>query len=104
MKIFFLLIEVTPAPNSAHFSEVGGAFVNCWIKSNTEESAAITAQASIQNDGWIIITIEETFIAEKEIYSDKPESLELFEQAEIDGEAYRFHTWPLEPQDDDTIH
>ncbi len=104
MKIFYFLIEVAPAPNSSNFSEAGGAFVNCWVKSNSEERAAEIALSAIRNDGWDIITVDDTFIAERERYSDVPESLELFEQAEIDGEAYLFNTWPPEPQEDDTIH
>ena len=63
--------------------------------------AAKKAQAAIQDDGWEIITVDETFIAERERYLDLPESLE---QAEIDGEAYLFNTWPLEPQENDIIH
>ena len=104
MKIFYLLIEVAPAPDSSNFIEAGGAFVNCWIKSNSEERASEIAQSAIQSDGWDIIAVDETFIAEKEIYVEFPESLELFEQAEIDGEAYLFNTWPPEPQENDTIH
>jgi hypothetical protein len=104
MKIFYFLIEVAPAPNSSNFIEAGGAFVNCWVKSSSEKSAAKIAQSAIRNDGWDIITVDETFVAERERYLDIPESLELFEQAEIDGEAYLFDTWPPEPQEDDTIH
>ena len=104
MKIFYFLIEVVPAPNSSNFSEAGGAFVSCWVKSNSEKRAAKKAQAVIRNDGWDIITVDDTFIAERERYLDLPESLELFDQAEIDGEAYLFDTWPPEPQEDETIH
>ena len=63
MKIFYFLIEVAPAPNSSNFNDAGGAFVNCWIKSSSKKSAEMTAQAAIQNDGWDIIAVDETFVA-----------------------------------------
>ncbi|MBU0946620.1 MAG: hypothetical protein KJ804_14150 [Proteobacteria bacterium] len=104
MKIFYFLIEVSPAPKSSNFSEAGGAFVSCWVKGSSEGSAVKKAQAAIRNDGWDIVTVDDTFIAERERYIDLPESLELFEQAEVDGEAYVFDTWPPEPQEDDSVH
>lgn len=78
--------------------------MNCWIRSNSEHEAEIIAVEAIRNDGWCIQSLEDKFIAEKERYVDDPEVLELYEQAEKEGESYIFNIWPPEPQDEDTIH
>lgn len=104
MKIYYFLFEVLPEPDSENFEDSGGAFVNCWIRSNSEHEAEIIAVEAIRNDGWCIQSLEDKFIAEKERYVDDPEVLELYEQAEKEGESYIFNIWPPEPQDDDTIH
>jgi hypothetical protein len=74
------------------------------VKSNSEREAERIAVVAIQNDGWYIQSLEDSFIAERRRYADDPEILELYEQAEREGESYLFNIWPLEPQEEDTIH
>ena len=104
MTIYYFLFEALPDQNSEHFKESGGAFVNCWVKSDSEREAERVAVEAIRNDGWYIQSLHDCFIAEKDRYAGDPEILELYEQAEVEGESYLFNIWPPEPQEDDTIH
>jgi hypothetical protein len=104
VKIYYFLFEVLPDQNSEHFEESGGAFVDCWVKSDSEREAERIAVEVIRIDGWRIQSLHDSFIAEKDRYADDPEILELYEQAEMAGESYLFNIWPAEPQEDDTIH
>ena len=101
MKIYYFLFEVAP---DEHFKESGGAFVNCWVRSDSKREAERIAVGAIRNDGWYIQSLHDSFIAEKDRYEDDPEILELYEQAEIEGESYLFNICPPEPQEEDTIH
>ena len=40
MRIWLLTYEVVPDANNTHFGAVEGAFVNCWIKAESESEAA----------------------------------------------------------------
>ena len=101
MKIYYFLFEVAP---DEHFKESGGAFVNCWIRSDSKREAERIAKGAIRNDGWHIHSLHDSFIAEKDRYADDPEILELYERAEMEGESYLFNIWPPEPHEEDTIH
>ena len=85
MKIYYFLFEVVP---DEHFKESGGAFVNCWVRSDSKREAERIAVGAIRNDR----------------YAADPEILELYEQAEMEGESYLFNIWPPEPHEEDTIH
>ena len=38
-SIYIVEYEVTPKPDNPKFGRVGGAFVNCYIKANSEAEA-----------------------------------------------------------------
>ena len=42
MKIFFLQYESIPSLNSDDYNNTAGAFISCWIRSETMESAKET--------------------------------------------------------------
>jgi hypothetical protein len=69
VKIYYFLFEVAP---DEHFKESGGAFVNCWIRSDSKREAERIAKRAIRNDGWYIHSLHDSFIAEKDRYADDP--------------------------------
>jgi hypothetical protein len=104
MNIFYLMFKAWPSEKSDDFDQVGGAYINCWIKELDETSAREKAFRMAENKGWIVDTLEESYVVTRERYRDSPKSLQYFDQAAIDGECYVFHTWPSDPQEDDRIH
>jgi len=67
VKIYYFLFEVAP---DEHFKEAGGAFVNCWVRSDSKREAEGIAKGAIRNDGWYIQSLHDSFIAEKDRYAD----------------------------------
>lgn len=104
MKIYYIRYEAIPTPDFEDYDEVGGAYINCWIKAKTEDEAKEIARKSLNKQQWKLIALEECFPVEATYYEDEPESMECFEEALTDGESYIFYEWPNEPQEEDTIH
>jgi hypothetical protein len=105
MPIFYIQYEAIPAPGSEDFETVGGAYVNCWVKVNSEREAREQTSTAITESGWRILAVEEQCREVTEgSYSETDEGLEHFRQAVVDGECYLFHQWPIEPQEGDDVH
>jgi hypothetical protein len=103
MSIYYFRFEAVPTTNAGDFNDCGGAMINCWIKEENGELASIKASSHITSNGWKILLLEESFLAEDGMYAGQ-ESIKYFEQAKIDGEVYVYHTWPVDPQDDELIN
>ena len=103
MNIYYFRFEAIPTMNAEDFSEYGGALINCWIKEEDKERASIKALSCIKGNGWQIVHLEESCMADDGVYDGK-ESLKYIDQAKIDGEVYVYHTWPIESQDAGRIH
>ena len=104
MELYFLQYESVPSPSSENYKDTGGAFINCWIKAKSIEDAKKQAEISIKESEWIILKLEESYPVNREFYENGDESLEYFQQAEIDGQVYVYHSWPNEPQEEKNIH
>jgi hypothetical protein len=104
MTIFYLMLKATPTANHEDFDDIGGAFINYWIKAEDEESAKSNAIKNLKDICWNVIRIEDCFQVSEEFYKDNPESLEDYKQAIIYGEYFVTNEWPNEPQEDDLIH
>ena len=74
---------------------VDGAFVACWVNEPTADLAEQIARAGIEAAGWDALDLDECRSVERDAYLGKPESLELFDQASIDGLVLTFHRWPI---------
>lgn len=104
MEIYFLQYESAPSPTSEDYKDTGGAFINCWIQAKSIEDAKKQAETCIKESEWIILKLEKSHPVNREFYESDDESLEYFQQAEVDGEVYVFHSWPNEPQEEENIH
>lgn len=104
MEIYFLQYETVPSENSENYADTGGAYINCWIKAKSIADATILAEIHINENEWVILKLEESYPVNYELYEYGDESLEYFQQAEIDGEVYVYHSWPNEPQEEEHIH
>ncbi len=105
MRIFYVQFEAVPLPESREFEQCGGAYVNCWLKADSEAHAANLASASVREAGWNVVAVEEECREVNEAYySENEEGREHFEQANLDGECYVFHQWPIEDQEGRDVH
>lgn len=99
-KMYFLTFHGQPNPNTRE-SEIGGAYINCWIEANTEDQADQIARTKISEASWTIIDREECYEIKRSDYFNKPQGLNYFEQALIDKWVLVFHTYPIEENSDE---
>jgi len=97
VEIFYLQIESVPSSKSEDYKEAGGAFISCWVKADTIENARKKAVSSIEDNSWVVVDVQESYIVSAETYENGNEALEYFNQAVTDGEVYSYHLWPNEP-------
>ena len=99
MAIFYFRFEAHPKSTS-DLAEAAGAFINCWIQRDTREDAESYARGAIADQDWRITRLEESSLVTRD--TQPIQTIQYFEQAEIDGEVFVFHTWPVGAQDDGT--
>jgi len=56
--VIFLVYEVRPDETNPLRDSVGGAFVSCWIDTDSEQEAEQRAVESIESAGWTIETLD----------------------------------------------
>jgi len=105
VTIFFAQYEAVPLPESEDFGKSGGAYINCWLKAQSQEEAAQLASAFIQERGWKVVSVEaECREVPHSLYSEDDDDREHYDQAMIDGECYVLHQWPIDAQESDDVH
>jgi hypothetical protein len=101
MAIYYIQYQARPEAHSEAFGETEGAYINCWIRTDSPEDAHRIATSEIVRNGWKIEGIENP----PEVQTEPSASgAEYFEQAELDGECYVFHQWPIGAPGGDTPH
>ncbi|PUB08249.1 hypothetical protein [Paenisporosarcina sp. OV554] len=102
MKIYYFMLDAVPHPNKPEREECVGAYVNCWVKSINEKRALNKAIKYVSNEGWKVVTIEDKFIVNRNMYegdSEFEESLECFDEAMKVGISALFYTWSSEDEE-----
>lgn len=104
MTMFFYTFRAVPTPDAKEFHDSGGAYVNCWIRSDgssDRHQAEARAKDLIHEYGWSVEALEEGAIVNSESYDRDDEDREFFEQALVEGEVLVFNTWPRGDEDDE---
>ena len=99
MEIFYLQYEASPTIESDIYNDVGGAYINCWIKTDSLQSAMKIAEKDIKNNRWVVHNLEDLGSVTNDNYDEDDNALEYYQQALMDGEVYVYHSWPNEQQD-----
>lgn len=96
MTMFFYTFLAVPTPDAKEFHDSGGAYVNCWIRSDGGDRHQAEARASelIHEYGWSVEALEEGAVVNSASYGEDDEDREFFEQALVEGEVLVFNTWP----------
>jgi hypothetical protein len=92
--------HIVPKPNTAKYSEFGGAYVDCWILYAWEDGAEYLARYEVGKE-WIILEEEGRWWVESEDLLDGDPNREYFDQAVIDGGTFVYNTYPLEADEED---
>ena len=101
MDIYYIFMEARPLPGNKESKKSAGAYINCWVKAADEATAKKEAIRHIHdNEGWQVLYTEETFIANREMYLDTPESLKCFDRAAACGIGLFFYIWPKGCEDE----
>jgi hypothetical protein len=97
--------EAVPTPESDDFEGSGGAFVNCWVQTDSEASAMAQASQAIRDNLWSVTSVSEPCgeVVESDYLSDES-GMKYFQQAINDGDCYVYHQWPNQPQEEDHVH
>lgn len=83
------------APNGDN-EECEGAFLDCWVKAETEQEAVDVAKDYAETQGWEFIGLEEVSVVTREQYTDDEEdadSLEAYDEAFREGISGIIYTW-----------
>ena len=100
MTMFFFTFLAVPTPDAKEFHDSGGAYVNCWIRSDGDRhQAEKRASDLIHEYGWSVEALEEGAIVNGESYGEDEEDREFYEQALVEGEVLVFNTWPQGDED-----
>ena len=101
--MFLITFRARIKPNSEaakEFSNIGGAYINCWIYFKCYDAAEKLAKLLIRESGWIPEKkIEGSVIQKKELKTK--EDKKFYAGAVKYGYILVFHTWPKDAVDAD---
>lgn len=97
MDMFFVEMHAVPGPGQADVN-VGGAYVNCWIKATDEDDAVGRARAQISDAGWKPVEFRRAHTTRRADYTGQDEGLQYFEQALLEKEVCVFHCYPVQDE------
>ena len=92
--VFYFMMEAVPGAGTEEARDCGGAFINCGVKAENEETARRKARRYVEEENWTFLREKDAFIARREFYADEPESLECFDEAREYGLSAAFYMWP----------
>jgi hypothetical protein len=93
---YFFQIEASPTPDHPEYETVGGAFVICWIRIESEIEAQQIVKRVLTNCLWMIESMQGPEIRTAEDYGEDEEGGQDYRQAQLDGEVFVFHVYPRE--------
>lgn len=96
MPVFILMMHVKPTDENPGVNEIAGAYVNCFVESDTFDTAEKMAIQFIRNHHWAPIDLEEGYEVTEADYDGDPNGLEIYKQVLIEKEKYTFHTYTIE--------
>ena len=93
--IWLLTYEATPDPGCDAFGTCGGAFVNCWIKAESQDLAECITVAALTELGWSIAELTDAQFIDTTRFEYPEQSIKFIKQAQTDGAVFCFNKWPV---------
>lgn len=97
MTVFYLVFEVHPSGSVR--TSVGGAYVHCWIRRDSDAAIAEHLAARLEAEGWVVVSCSQPAPVQREDLLADEDALEAFDMALRDGEALQLHSWIFEGED-----
>ena len=92
-----LTFEVRPTAEHDSYGRVAGAFANCWVRSASPKDARVKADEHLSEAQWEVLEFLGQDVVTREKYVGDV-NLEYYDQVQIDGEVYVFHTFEEEDE------
>ena len=92
MNIYLIMMEITPSKDN-DVDDCAGAYANCFVKAPSIDIAIITGEKYIEEQKWIVKSVEETATVLREEYVDDIELLNAYDEACEYGVSAIFYTW-----------
>ena len=83
-------------PGFAHEKPYAGAYVDCYIKDQTQRNALHIAKGWIADNGWEPLAVEEQREISEKDYPQSSEGREYVQQALTDEEVFVFYVYERE--------
>ena len=94
--IYYVMVEAVPNRKNPESKEYSGAYINCWVKTDTPVAAVRKVKEYIHNENWDFVQVEDIFSVQRERYLKEPDSLECYDHAVQHGFGAIFYTWPTD--------
>jgi hypothetical protein len=91
---YFFRVNVSPSPNHPEYQSIGGAFIDCWIRVESESAANRIIRRTLEDSAWIIESLHGPETCTEKDYAEDPANLEYYAQSQTDGEVFVFHQYP----------
>jgi len=89
--MYFLTYHCKPNKESTDYNKVAGAFVNCYIESESIKQAEKISRLEILKNNWRILSLEDSYSIDSETISEK--GRKYYDQALIDKIVFVYHTY-----------
>ena len=97
----FVVFEAHPKPQHAEYGRIDGAFVSAFVNEAVPAAAEAMAREFIEEQGWDIVVLDQSYPVDQERFELESESREHFDQALVDGIVVTFHRWPVGAPDEE---
>jgi hypothetical protein len=94
--MFFFTFTARPKSGTRKAKQFGGAHVDCWINFAQYDGAKHLAKFFIEKNGWTVVRKTSEGWVEQKHYTNDPDGLEAYLEAEKNGACFTLETWPLE--------
>ena len=91
-------IHARQNPGYAHEKRYAGAYIDCYIKDQTEKNALYAAKGWVADNGWEPITVDEQREISEADYEEGSEGRDYVRQALTDEEVFVYYVYE---RDDD---
>lgn len=108
-ELFLIRFVAEPSPDNPEASEIGGAYVNCWVDADELRAAENRAIEALVGEQWRPTKFDHWEIVCRRCYvedsryddDERRESLEQVDEAFTHGFALTFNCWPPDAPDAD---
>lgn len=102
MNTYMVYLKAKPSPGSEEFGEVGGAYIHCYVQSESIADAAQKAVAFVMGRLWVVTEQIHALLMtpERIALMDEAENA-TYQRAQLEGLHSYFLAWPINEREED---